>query len=157
MSDHRLVAVEIDQLSIGKADPNVEHERRVAIADLLEANEFKPADSEAGPYSLHLSIEDQRLVFDVKRQDGEPVHIFVFSLGPLRRILKDYLMMCDSYYEAVRDATLTQIEAIDMGRRGVHNEGSTILRERLAGKIDVDFATARRLFTLICALHRRMM
>ncbi|MCP2669935.1 UPF0262 family protein [Maricaulaceae bacterium EIL42A08] len=157
MSDHRLIAVELDQLSIGKADPNVEHERRVAIADLLESNEFRPLDSENGPYALHLSIEDQRLVFDVKRQDGEPVHIFVFSLGPLRRILKDYLMMCDSYYEAVRDATLTQIEAIDMGRRGVHNEGSTILRERLAGKIDVDFATARRLFTLICALHRRMM
>lgn len=157
MSDHRLIAVELDQLSIGKADPNVEHERRVAIADLLEANEFRPLDSENGPYALHLSIEDQRLVFDVKRQDGEPVHIFVFSLGPLRRILKDYLMMCDSYYEAVRDATLTQIEAIDMGRRRVHNEGSTILRERLAGKIDVDFATARRLFTLICALHRRMM
>ena len=157
MSDHRLIAVELDQMSIGKADPNVEHERRVAIADLLEANEFRPVDSQNGPYALHLSIEDQRLVFDVKRQDGEPVHIFVFSLGPLRRILKDYLMMCDSYYEAVRDATLTQIEAIDMGRRGVHNEGSTILRERLAGKIDVDFATARRLFTLICALHRRMM
>ena len=157
MSDHRLISVELDQLSIGKADPNVEHERRVAIADLLESNEFHPVDSETGPYALHLSIEDQRLVFDVKRQDGEQVHIFVFSLGPLRRILKDYLMMCDSYYEAVRDATLTQIEAIDMGRRGVHNEGSTILRERLAGKIDVDFATARRLFTLICALHRRMM
>jgi uncharacterized protein (UPF0262 family) len=156
MSDHYLVAVELDQLSIGKADANVEHERRVAIADLLESNEFVPVDSEAGPYALHLSIEDQRLVFDVKRQDGHPVRVFVFSLGPLRRILKDYLMMCDSYYEAVRDATLTQIEAIDMGRRGVHNEGSTILRERLAGKIDVDFATARRLFTLICALHRRM-
>ena len=85
------------------------------------------------------------------------MHIFVFSLGPLRRILKDYLMMCDSYYEAVRDSTLAQIEAIDMGRRGVHNEGSTILKERLAGKIEVDFATSRRLFTLICALHRRKM
>jgi len=157
MSEHRLIAVELDQRSIGKADANVEHERRVAIADLLESNEFVPAGSQAGPYALRLAIEDQRLVFDVKREDGAPVHIFVFSLGPLRRILKDYLMMCDSYYEAVRDATLTQIEAIDMGRRGVHNEGSTILRERLAGKIDVDFATARRLFTLICALHRRMM
>jgi uncharacterized protein (UPF0262 family) len=125
--------------------------------DLLDGNVFAPSGSEAGPYALRLAIEDQRLVFDVKRQDGAPVHIFVFSLGPLRRILKDYLMMCDSYYEAVRDSTLAQIEAIDMGRRGVHNEGSTILRERLAGKIDVDFDTSRRLFTLICALHRRKM
>jgi uncharacterized protein (UPF0262 family) len=156
MSELRLIAVELDQLSIGKADPNVEHERRVAIADLLESNQFAPTGSETGPYALRLAIEDQRLVFDVMQEDGAPVHIFVFSLGPLRRILKDYLMMCDSYYEAVRDATLTQIEAIDMGRRGLHNEGSTILRERLAGKIDVDFDTARRLFTLICALHRRM-
>ncbi len=157
MSDHHLVAVELDQDSIGKADANVEHERRVAIADLLDGNVFAPNGSETGPYALRLAIEDQRLVFDVTRQDGAPVHIFVFSLGPLRRILKDYLMMCDSYYEAVRDSTLAQIEAIDMGRRGVHNEGSTILRERLAGKIEVDFATSRRLFTLICALHRRKM
>ena len=156
MSEQRLIAVELDQLSIGKADANVEHERRVAIADLLESNAFAPAGSQEGPYALRLAIEDQRLVFDVKREDGSQVHIFVFSLGPLRRILKDYLMMCDSYYEAVRDATLAQIEAIDMGRRGVHNEGSEILRERLSGKIEVDFATARRLFTLICALHRRM-
>ena len=157
MSDARLIAVELDQLSIGKADPNVEHERRVAIADLLESNAFAPVSDKSGPYALRLAIEDQRLVFDVKQQDGAPVHVFVFSLGPLRRILKDYLMMCDSYYEAVRDATLTQIEAIDMGRRGLHNEGSSILRERLSGKIEVDFDTSRRLFTLICALHRRMM
>ncbi len=157
MSEARLIAVELDQQSIAKADPNVEHERRVAIADLLDSNSFAPAGDTQGPYALRLAIEDQRLVFDVKQQDGAPVHVFVFSLGPLRRILKDYLMMCDSYYEAVRDATLTQIEAIDMGRRGLHNEGSSILRERLAGKIEVDFDTARRLFTLICALHRRMM
>ena len=157
VSDQHLVAIELDERSIGKADANVEHERRVAIADLLDGNVFAPAGSNVGPYALRLAIEDQRLVFDVQRQDGAPVHIFVFSLGPLRRILKDYLMMCDSYYEAVRDSTLAQIEAIDMGRRGVHNEGSTILRERLAGKIDVDFATSRRLFTLICALHRRKM
>ena len=157
MTEQRLIAVELDADSIGKADANVEHERRVAIADLLDANVFAPAGSEAGPYALRLAIEDQRLVFDVKREDGALVHIFVFSLGPLRRILKDYLMMCDSYYEAVRDSTLAQIEAIDMGRRGVHNEGSSILQERLADKIEVDFATARRLFTLICALHRRKM
>jgi len=156
MSDHRLVAVELDQSSLGKVDSNVEHERRVAIADLLESNEFVPAGSEAGPYSLCLAIADHRLVFDVKREDGAPVHIFVFSTGLLRRIMKDYIMMCDSYYEAVHDATLAKIEAIDMGRRSLHNDGSIVLRERLAGKINVDFATARRLFTLICALHRRM-
>ncbi|MCC5996835.1 MAG: UPF0262 family protein [Oceanicaulis sp.] len=156
MSDHRLIAVELDQVSIGKADEAVEHERRVAIADLLESNVFEPAGSPGGPYALRLAIEDQRLVFDVKSEAGEPVRMFVFSLGPLRRILKDYFLMCDSYYAAVRDAPLGQIEAIDMGRRGVHNEGSSLLRERLAGKIEVDFDTARRLFTLICALHRRV-
>ena len=155
MSDQRLISVELDQVSIGKADENVEHERRVAIADLLDANTFKPAGAQAGPYALRLAIEDQRLVFDVKRHDGAPVRMFVFSLGPLRRIIKDYFLMCESYYAAVRDAPLGQIEAIDMGRRGVHNEGSTLLRERLEGKIEVDFDTARRLFTLICALHRR--
>ncbi len=155
MSDHHLVSVELDQLTIGKADENVEHERRVAIADLLESNKFVPAGSEAGPYALRLAIEDQKLVFDVKRADGSPVRMFVFSLGPLRRIIKDYFLMCENYYSAVRDAPLSQIETIDMARRGVHNEGSTLLRERLDGKIEVDFDTARRLFTLICALHRR--
>ncbi len=133
----------------------MEHERRVAIADLLDSNTFVPADSEAGPYALRLAIEDQRLVFDIKRENGDPVRMFVFSLGPLRRIIKDYFLMCESYYAAVRNAPLGQIEAIDMGRRGVHNEGSELLRERLHGKIEVDFDTARRLFTLICALHRR--
>ena len=156
MTDQRLVAVELDQLTIGKADEAVEHERRVAIADLLDSNTFVPADSEAGPYALRLAIEDQRLVFDIKRENGEPVRMFVFSLGPLRRIIKDYFLICESYYEAVRDAPLAQIEAIDMGRRGVHNEGSSLLRDRLTGKIEVDFDTSRRLFTLICALHRRV-
>ena len=151
----RIVSIILDAASIGKADENVEHERRVAIADLIESNHFHPEDAPEGPYHLRLAIEDQRLVFDVSLPDGEPVRIFVFSLGPLRRIIKDYFLICESYYEAVRDAPLAQIEAIDMGRRGVHNEGSTLLRERLAGKIAVDFDTARRLFTLICALHRR--
>ena len=155
MSEHRLARVELDQVSIGKADENVEHERRVAIADLLDSNVFRPAGAEVGPYALRLAIEEQRLVFDVKTEGGDPVHMFVFSLGPLRRIIKDYFLICESYYEAVRDAPLSQIEAIDMGRRGVHNEGSTLLRERLEGKIEVDFDTARRLFTLICALNRR--
>lgn len=155
MSEHRIVSIILDAASIGKADEAAEHERRVAIADLIDSNNFRPEGADAGPYNLRLAIEDQRLVFDVSAADGAPVRIFVFSLGPLRRLIKDYFLICDSYYEAVRDAPLAQIEAIDMGRRGVHNEGSTLLKERLAGKIEVDFDTARRLFTLICALHRR--
>lgn len=154
-SPRRLSQVVLDEASIGRADEAVEHERRVAIADLLESNLFSPADGPDGPYALRLAIEDQRLVFDITTEAGEPVRVFVFSLGPLRRIIKDYFLICESYYEAVREASLSQIEAIDMGRRGVHNEGSSILRERLEGKIEVDFDTSRRLFTLICALHRR--
>jgi len=154
-SPRRLSQVVLDEASIGRADEAVEHERRVAIADLLESNLFSPADGQDGPYALRLAIEDQRLVFDITTEAGEPVRVFVFSLGPLRRIIKDYFLICESYYEAVREASLSQIEAIDMGRRGVHNEGSSILRERLEGKIEVDFDTSRRLFTLICALHRR--
>ena len=155
MTDFHLVSVELDRQTIGPGDENVEHERRVAIADLLENNYFYPNGADAGPFGLTLSIKEERLVFDIKYQDGSSVHLYVFSLGPLRRILKDYFLICESYYAAVRNAPLAQIEAIDMGRRGVHNEGSTILMERLKGKIDIDFGTSRRLFTLICALHRR--
>ncbi|MHA6288218.1 UPF0262 family protein [Maricaulis sp. CAU 1757] len=152
----RIVRIDLDGASLGPGDVNADHERRVAIADLLESNSFRPsAEVEDGPYALRLAIEEDRLVFDVRQEDDAPVRAFVFALGPLRRIIKDYFLICESYYEAVRDAPLAQIEAIDMGRRGVHNEGSTLLRERLSGKIEVDFDTSRRLFTLICALHRR--
>ena len=106
-----------------------------------------------GPYALHLSITENRLVFDIRQQDGAPLMAHLLSLTPFRRIVKDYFMICDSYYKAIRTATPTQIEAIDMGRRGLHNEGSELLQERLKEKIDVDFDTARRLFTLICVLH----
>ena len=156
MSDsERLASVDLDMSSIGRAEESVEHERRVAIADLLEGNSFHPVGEEQGPYALRLAIEEERLVFDIKQEDGTPVRVFVLSIGPLRRIIKDYFLICESYFEAVRNASLSQIEAIDMGRRGVHNEGSTLLMERLDGKIEVDFDTSRRLFTLICALHRR--
>lgn len=151
----KIVRIDLDGVSIGPGDVNADHERRVAIADLLEGNSFRPDGEVDGPFALRLAIEDDRLVFDVRLEDETPVRGFVFALGPLRRIIKDYFLICESYYEAVRDAPLERIEAIDMARRGVHNEGSTLLRERLAGKIDVDFDTARRLFTLICALHRR--
>jgi uncharacterized protein (UPF0262 family) len=150
---HRLAAVTLDEASIGRSNADIEHERAVAIYDLLEDNVFAPVDHDGGPYALHLSIAENRLVFDIRLPDGSPVVAHVLSLTPLRRIVKDYFMICDSYYQAIRTATPTQIEAIDMGRRGLHDEGSRILMERLRRKVKVDFDTARRLFTLICVLH----
>jgi uncharacterized protein (UPF0262 family) len=149
----RLVGVVLDEESIGRSNPDVEHERQVAIYDLLEQNSFVPVGHEEGPYTLHLSINGNRLVFDIRRENGEPVIAHLFSLTPLRRIVKDYYMVCDSYYQAIRTATPEKIEAIDMGRRGIHNDGSRILMDRLKGKVAVDLDTARRLFTLICVLH----
>lgn len=150
----RLVSVTLDEESIGRSNPDVEHERKAAIYDLLEQNFFAPDEhEEEGPFGLHLSITGNRLVFDVRREDGTPVVAHLFSLTPLRRIVKDYFLICDSYYQAIRTATPDKIEAIDMGRRGVHNEGSRILMERLKGKVKVDVDTARRLFTLISVLH----
>jgi uncharacterized protein (UPF0262 family) len=150
----RLVSVTLDEESIGRSNPDVEHERQVAIYDLIEQNIFAPeAHQDEGPFALHLSINGSRLVFDIRREDGTPVIAHLFSLTPLRRIVKDYYLICDSYYQAIRTATPDKIEAIDMGRRGIHNEGSRILMERLKGKVNVDIDTARRLFTLICVLH----
>jgi uncharacterized protein (UPF0262 family) len=148
-----LVKVTLDEGSIGRSSPDIEHERAVAIYDLIEDNSFAPVDHDGGPYALHLSISENRLVFDIRLDDGSPVVAHLLSLTPFRRIVKDYFMICDSYYKAIRTATPSQIEAIDMGRRGLHNEGSELLRERLKEKIEVDFDTARRLFTLICVLH----
>jgi uncharacterized protein (UPF0262 family) len=149
----RLVKITLDEGSIGRSGPDIEHERAVAIYDLIEENMFAPADHDGGPYALQLSIAENRLVFDIREEDGTPVMAHFLSLTPLRRIVKDYFLVCDSYYKAIRTATPTQIEAIDMGRRGLHNEGSELLRERLKEKIEIDFDTARRLFTLICVLH----
>ncbi len=152
-ASNRLASVTLDEGSIGRSNPDVEHERAVAIYDLLEDNVFAPVDHSGGPYALHLGIAENRLVFDIRLVDGTPVVAHLFSLTPLRRIVKDYFMICDSYYQAIRTATPVQIEAIDMGRRGLHNEGSQILLDRLKEKVEVDFDTARRLFTLICVLH----
>ena len=149
----RLVAVNLDEETIGRSNPDIEHERQVAIYDLLERNSFAPAGHDGGPYVLNLSITGSRLAFDIRQQDGKPVVAHLLSLSPLRRIVKDYYTICDSYYQAIRTATPDKIEAIDMGRRGIHNEGSRILMERLKGKVKVDVDTARRLFTLICVLH----
>jgi uncharacterized protein (UPF0262 family) len=150
---NRLVAVTLDENSIGRSNPDVEHERAVAIYDLLEENSFAPLGDVEGPFALHLTIDGSRLVFDIRHQDGSAVMAHLLSLTPLRRIVKDYYMICDSYYAAIRTATPDRIEAIDMGRRSLHDEGSHILMERLERKVKVDFETARRLFTLICVLH----
>jgi uncharacterized protein (UPF0262 family) len=150
---NRLVAVTLDENSIGRSNADVEHERAVAIYDLLEDNSFAPHGDAQGPYTLSLSINGSRLVFAIKREDGTPVMAHLLSLSPLRRIVKDYYMVCDSYYAAIRTATPDRIEALDMGRRGLHDEGSRILMERLERKVTINFETARRLFTLICVLH----
>lgn len=151
----RLIDVELDE-SIGRSTPDVEHERAVAIFDLIEENSFAPInDGGPGPYKLKLSLVDARLVFAIMRESGEPVATHILSLTPFRRIVKDYYMICESYYAAIRSSTPSQIEAIDMGRRGLHNEGSQTLMDRLDGKIEIDFDTARRLFTLVCVLHWR--
>jgi uncharacterized protein (UPF0262 family) len=149
---NHLVAVTLDEASIGRSNPDVEHERAVAIYDLLEDNNFAPNDEE-GPFALHLSITGARLVFDIRRADGTPVVAHLLSLSPLRRVVKDYYTVCDSYYAAIRTATPDRIEALDMGRRSLHDEGSKLLMERLSHKVNLDFDTARRLFTLICVLH----
>ena len=149
----RLVAVTLDEKSIGRSGPDIEHERAVAIYDLLEANEFAPVGIEGGPFALNLSITGNRLMLDIRRADGTPAMVHLLSLSPLRRIVKDYFMVCDSNYAAIRNATPERIEALDMGRRSLHDEGSELLMERLKRKVRIDFDTARRLFTLICVLH----
>jgi uncharacterized protein (UPF0262 family) len=150
----RLVEVTLDEGSIGRNSTDVEHEREVAIFDLLERNTFALAGHEnGGPYTLHLSLADNRLVFTVGDTNRGPIVHVMLSLSPFRRLVKDYFLMCESYYQAIKTAPPSRIEAIDMGRRGLHDEGSQLLMERLKGKIQIDKATARRLFTLICALH----
>jgi uncharacterized protein (UPF0262 family) len=151
----RLIAVDLDEASIMPRGPDVEHERKIAIFDLLEQNHFAPAGAESGPFKLRLAIEENRLVFDISHEDDTPRAKHILSLTPLKRVIRDYFVVCDSYYQAIRSASPSQIEAIDMGRRGLHNEGSQALMDRLSGKIDVDLDTARRLFTLICALHSK--
>jgi uncharacterized protein (UPF0262 family) len=152
----RIASIEIDERSLAPAGPDAEHERKVAIFDIIEGNSFNLVGHDGGPYKVVLSLADNRLVFDVaEAADDAPVRKLLLSLTTLRRVIKDYFMICDSYYDAIRNSTPSQIEAIDMGRRGLHNEGSDLLRERLAGKIELDGTTARRLFTLICVLHIR--
>ena len=159
MADHRIKDITLDDRTIVWRSADVEQERRIAIFDLLEDNAFRPLrdypDGYGGPYVLHLGVEEGRLVLALSRADGSPLETLILSLGTLRRPIKDYFAICDSYYEAIRNATPQQIETVDMARRGIHNDAAELLKERLGGKIDVDFNTARRLFTLICVLHIR--
>lgn len=153
--DTRLIDIKLDK-SFGRSTPEIEHERAVAIFDLIEDNSFFPVgDAGGGPYRLKLSLSDKRLKFEISRESREWVTTHILSLTPFRRIVKDYFMVCETYYDAIRSDSLGRIEAIDMGRRSLHNEGSQLLVDRLKGKIEIDFRTARRLFTLLCVLYRR--
>ena len=155
---NRICHIEIDEKGLARPTPEIEQERRVAIYDLLEENSFAlPARQDRvtpeGPYRVLLAIREGRLVFEVETEDAEKVAEFHLSLGPFRQVVMDYFQICESYFDAVKRLPPSQIEAIDMARRGIHNEGASILRERLDGKAQVDTDTARRLFTLICVLH----
>ena len=153
MSEHRLASIELDAATLPAASAEIEHERRVAIFDLVEKNVFEPVGAPGGPYALRMSTQDGRLVFDVTGPEFSKAH--GLSMSPLTKVVKDYIDICDSYYEVLRGTDVGKIEAIDMGRRGLHNEGAELLRARLDGKIAIDHETARRLFTLVTALYRR--
>ncbi len=149
----RLVLVTLDEASLGRGSPDQEHERAIAIYDLIEINRFAIPDRDHGPYKLAISLMERKLCLDVRSEDGQPIIMHFLSLTPFKRVIKDYEMICESYYDAIRSSSPAQIEAIDMGRRGLHNEAADILMERLDGKVRLDHDTARRLFTLIFALH----
>jgi uncharacterized protein (UPF0262 family) len=151
----RIIDIVLDEESVARRSPEVEHERAVALFDLLEENDFALVGT-PGPYRLRIGIFEQRLVFDVRDTDDTKLRDIVLSLTPFRKVVKDYFLICESYYAAIKKLSPSQIEALDMGRRGLHNEGSELLRERLEGKIELDLDTARRLFTLICALHIKL-
>lgn len=159
MADPRIIAVDLDDKTIIWRNADVEQERRIAIYDLLEGNHFQPLraypENYAGPFRIRLRVEEGRLAIDIYSQDDHRLETLILGLGRFRRPIKDYFAICDSYYQAIRQSTPQQIETVDMARRGIHNEAAELLIERLQGKIEVDFDTARRLFTLICVLHIR--
>ncbi len=157
MSKHCIAKVKLDESTILWRNADIEQERRIAIFDLIEDNNFEPLkpypNNYKGPYHLQLSVQEGRLIWDIKDENDTLLETLIFGLARFRRPIKDYFAICDSYYQAIRKSTATEIETIDMARRGIHNEAAELLIERLEGKINVDFATARRLFTLICVLH----
>jgi uncharacterized protein (UPF0262 family) len=151
----RIVDIRLDEKSVVRWRPEIEHERNLAIFDLLESNSFRLVDGFPGPYELELSLRDATLVMRVKAREAPGEVDIALPVRPLRRVIKDYFLICDSYYQAIRGATPSRIETIDMARRGLHNEGSEILKEALADRVEMDLDTARRLFTLVCVLHLR--
>jgi uncharacterized protein (UPF0262 family) len=157
MADPRIIDVSLDQRTILWRSADIEQERRIAIFDLVEGNFFAPQraypDGYAGPFKIELAVEDGRLGIAIHRQDGSHLETYILAMGRFRRPIRDYFAICDSYYQAIRNATPQAIETVDMARRGIHNEAAELLKERLKGKIEIDFDTARRLFTLICVLH----
>ncbi|MFN9377557.1 MAG: UPF0262 family protein [Novosphingobium sp.] len=159
MGDARIIQIELDEATILWRNADIEQERRIAIFDLIEENTFKPLRAweagHQGPYRLRLSVADGRLALEIAAEDEQPLETLILGLGRFRRPIRDYFAICDSYYQEIRKATAAEIETIDMARRGVHNEAAELLLERLEGKVETDFATARRLFTLICVLHIR--
>ena len=152
----RLVDVRLDEKTLVRRKPEVEHERAIAIYDLLEENYFCPAEELTGPFSLVIRLEENRLLLNISDAGGAPLTEVALPMTPFRTIIKDYFLVCESYYSAIKRSSPSQIEAIDMGRRGLHNEGAELMRARLAGKVEIDFSTARRLFTLVCALHQKL-
>ncbi|MBY0563787.1 MAG: UPF0262 family protein [Hyphomonadaceae bacterium] len=152
---NRLVEVGLHEDSLAPASPNAEQERRIALFDLKESNTFVVIGESRGPYALTLAMAEGRLIFDVADSSGERVCVHPVSMGSLRKIVKDYTMICESYHQAIRTASPSQIEAIDMGRRGLHNDAADVLMTLLRERIQIDLETARRLFTLVCALHVR--
>ena len=159
MADPRISHIELDEATILWRNADIEQERRIAIFDLIEENSFRPLRASAaghgGPYRLRLSVSDGRLVMEIADEQQQPIETLVLGLGRFRRPIRDYFAVCDSYYQAIRKASAQEIETIDMARRGIHNHAAELLLERLDGKVETDFATARRLFTLICVLHIR--
>jgi uncharacterized protein (UPF0262 family) len=159
MADPRIIDITLDERTILWRSAEIEQERRIAMLDLMESNHFRPArlypDEYAGPFRIALRVEDGRLAIEIQRPDGTMLEMILLGLARFRRIIRDYFAICDSYYKALRSATPEQIETVDMARRGIHNQGAELLIERLTDKIEIDFDTARRLFTLICVLHIR--
>jgi uncharacterized protein (UPF0262 family) len=155
VSNQRIAQIILDERTVIRRSADIEHERRVAIFDLLEQNSFQPDGDFTGPYNVLMGMEENRLALDIRDLDDKHLTRVLMPLTPFRRIIKDYFTVCESYFQAIKTATPSKIEAIDMGRRGLHNDGSDLLRERLDGKIIVDNETARRLFTLVCILQIR--
>ncbi len=153
--DHRIASLSLDESAVSPRAAHLDHERRIAMAEILRQNYFRPAGEVAGPYDVSLGLQENRLAIEVRDQERRRLGLILLSLTPLRRVIRDYLAVCETYYEALKAAPPSRVEAIDMGRRALHDEGSEVLRQRLDGKIEVDHETARRLFTLICALRMR--